>query len=172
MGSSKMKIISRHKAKCLGEIHYFTDKKCRNGHLAKRLVSNKNCIECTKEQKRKARENPNLTLLTSRLWTGVRRRVKSKNLPFNLTKDWIRQRLEWGRCEVTGLPFQFPNNKGDCGPRFYSATIDRIIPNLGYTKENSRLVIFAYNAAKHTGTDKDVMTMALLLVEKYDTSSN
>lgn len=57
-----MKIISRKEAKSLGLTYYFTGKPCKRGHVAARLSSSANCVECKsilsssdsyKEQKKK-----------------------------------------------------------------------------------------------------------------------
>lgn len=57
-----MKIISRKDAKSLGLTYYFTGKPCKRGHVAARLSSSANCVECKsvlsssdsyKEQKKK-----------------------------------------------------------------------------------------------------------------------
>lgn len=45
------KKTTRSTAKENGETFYFTGKPCRNGHLAKRWVSIKRCVECDKERK-------------------------------------------------------------------------------------------------------------------------
>ena len=38
------------------------------------------------------------------LWWDIKRRAKKKKLEFNLTKDWIEERLE--QCSVTGLELE------------------------------------------------------------------
>jgi hypothetical protein len=40
------KPITRKRAKARGRKHFFTGKPCIRGHIAKRFVSTKNCIEC------------------------------------------------------------------------------------------------------------------------------
>ncbi len=41
-----MEIISRDVARQNGLKHFYTNKKCKNGHLSKRFVSNNGCAEC------------------------------------------------------------------------------------------------------------------------------
>lgn len=43
-------IISRAQAKASGLRHYFTGKPCRNGHVAQRLVSCNDCVECSQSR--------------------------------------------------------------------------------------------------------------------------
>jgi hypothetical protein len=38
----------RHETKLRGEVHYFTGKECKNGHIEKRLVSSGSCMECVR----------------------------------------------------------------------------------------------------------------------------
>jgi hypothetical protein len=54
-------IITRAEAKARGLKRYFTGKPCRNkGHVAERLTSNGNCMECKREQGRAARSLKNV----------------------------------------------------------------------------------------------------------------
>lgn len=42
-----LQIITLRAAEQAGLTHYFTGKRCRNGHLAKRYVSTWRCVDCT-----------------------------------------------------------------------------------------------------------------------------
>ncbi len=46
-------IITRKIAREQGLIRYFTGKPCKHGHVAERMVSNKQCVECGRELHRK-----------------------------------------------------------------------------------------------------------------------
>lgn len=48
-----MQIISRAEAKLQGLTRYFTGKKCKNGHVDVRKVSNSNCASCDKDTDRR-----------------------------------------------------------------------------------------------------------------------
>lgn len=58
-----MKIISAKQAKNAGEKRYFTGKPCKDGHVAERIVSNRQCVDCSNKisrawaQKNKERYN-------------------------------------------------------------------------------------------------------------------
>jgi hypothetical protein len=82
-------------------------------------------------------------------------RAAKKGLPFEITREWIHERLIKGICEATGIPFILDEETG-----VWSPSIDRIDPAKGYTPDNCRLVIMAFNGAKHTGTDADVLRLA------------
>lgn len=95
------------------------------------------------------------------LFNGARCRAKKRNLPFTLTLDWVRQHLEPLRCEVTGLDLKLIiaenyNIQNNMQP--FSPCIDRIIPELGYTPENCRIVCCIFNTCKFHWTDEDVKT--------------
>lgn len=55
----------------------------------------------------------------------------------------IEERVQRGTCEMTGLPFDF-HLKGN---GWNSPSLDRIVPALGYTYANIRVICFGMNAA-------------------------
>lgn len=98
------------------------------------------------------------------LLRSARSRAAKAGLPCTITAEWIKSRLEAGRCEVTGIPFARARAM-HCP---WSPSLDRIVGKLGYTPENVRLVIWAYNAAKGGWTDEDTLTVALAVVDAAD----
>lgn len=164
-----MEIIPRKEAIERGLTHYFTGKKCKNGHIAQRIVKKHACTECIKEQKIRARKDQSIDFLAGVIRRSAKSRAKlrakKKKIEFNLTTQWIREKLEKGVCEATGLPFIMPDGTGESGPSCFSPSLDRIVPSKGYTIENTRLVIHAFNAAKNDGTDADVLKMARALIK-------
>jgi len=99
----------------------------------------------------------------------LQRRARRKNIPFNLTYDWLTKKLHGGRCEVTGLPF-----KTDRDPFVnpYYPSIDRIDSNKGYTENNCQLVCHMYNTAKCEFPEKVFAYWAAKFVEKYEEEHN
>lgn len=91
-------------------------------------------------------------------------RAAKKNVPFSLTREWARERWT-GCCEITGI--EFSTAKTTRGPGFFSPSIDRIVPELGYTPENCRFVLWAVNAFKSGGTDEDMLMVARAIVESF-----
>lgn len=83
------------------------------------------------------------------LLAGAKNRSKSRNLEFNLTLSFLEELWErqQGNCVVTGRAFDLetPEKKGQ--PRPNAPSIDRIIPALGYTQGNVRLVTYHVNLA-------------------------
>lgn len=101
------------------------------------------------------------------LHNSAQARAKRRGLPFSLSKEWFLERVKAGVCEVTGLPFVI-DQKGRHLAHVFAPSVDRIIPRIGYTPENSRMVIWCYNAAKGHGVDGDVILMARALLARHD----
>lgn len=94
------------------------------------------------------------------LLQSARLRAKEKGWTFELDDRWAEKRWT-GRCAITGLAFI--KNK-TCGPHPFSATIDRINSKKGYTKRNTRFVLWGCNALKGTGSDKDMRRIAKAII--------
>jgi hypothetical protein len=106
----------------------------------------------------------------SALLKSARERAKTKGLPFSLTDGWARSRWT-GRCEITDIPFSLIFGDRP-GPRFFSASIDQIVPKAGYTPENCRFVLWAVNALKHDGTDEDMIMVARAIIGNFSEKSD
>lgn len=99
---------------------------------------------------RRKPENAATTLVS-----GARHRSKKFGVPFDLTIEWVKQKLALGKCEITGIEFDTARKKGPLIP-----TLDRTIPSQGYTKKNCKLVCWIYNRAKCADTHGDVVAFA------------
>lgn len=98
--------------------------------------------------------------MANRLCRQARNRANKAGTPFTITEEWIMERLQTGRCEMTGLAFDFgpPTKRQRANLR--APSLDQNIPSAGYTPENCRLVIFQYNMGKSDGTDDDMYLVA------------
>ena len=94
-----------------------------------------------------------------RLHSAAKNRAKAKGIPFALTHRWVQERLLAGTCEVTGATFALSAGK----PAPLSASIDRIDSSKGYTPENSRMVIWAFNRMKGDMSDDETFAIAKLV---------
>jgi hypothetical protein len=92
----------------------------------------------------KRRREVGLTI--ERIIKGARGRAKARCLPFDIEAAWVYALAEEQefRCKLTAIPFYMEssvNRKIDP----YSPSLDRIDCSLGYTRANTRLVIYAIN---------------------------
>ncbi len=78
---------------------------------------------------------------------NARTRARKKNLPFDLTLEYLFGLAESQdyRCALTGIEF-FANCGATCRVSPYVPSIDRVTPKGGYTMGNVRLIAFALNA--------------------------
>lgn len=83
------------------------------------------------------------------------RRAKERGLAFDL--DWrdIQDRIDAGLCEVTGLPFDLDTPKAWNAP-----SIDQIVAGAGYTKDNTRVVLYALNTMANAWGVDLILTIA------------
>lgn len=95
---------------------------------------------------RRKRYRSQIETRAKELFRMAKHSSKNKNVPFDLDSDWILDKLKQGTCEMTGIKFNIePLPKGRQNP--YTASLDRIVPELGYVKSNVRLILWALNAA-------------------------
>lgn len=101
---------------------------------------------------------------SAKLLRASRKNAARKNVEFNLTKEWIENKLKHMTCEVSKLPLTL-NTKTErefrCNP--FNPSIDRIDPKKGYTKDNCQLVCWIYNLAKSDFNHEIVMELARAL---------
>ena len=100
----------------------------------------------------------------SRLLANAKNRSAAKGWDFDLTKEWAISKLAKGRCEVTGIPFDFARGTtNEHNP--FRPSIDRRDTSLGYTQANCQMVVGIYNQAKGTWSHNDVLRLAKALME-------
>lgn len=119
----------------------------------------------TPEQKAKYQETKrhyNLSIYgrAHRLYAAARHRAKRRGLSFTITFEWVINKLEQGACEVTKLPFVLTDKRSPWAP-----SLDRKVPELGYTQENTQMVVFSYNTAKQEYSHENVVTLAHALTQ-------
>lgn len=79
---------------------------------------------------------------------AAKQRAQKHNLEYSLDREWVLDLYEKqnGKCLLTGINFSM-ENPGDTNLNPFSPSLDKVIPKLGYTKENTRLVCVAVNLA-------------------------
>lgn len=92
-----------------------------------------------------------MSTLQYRMRGIARRRANRQNFEFDITCEWVKEKLAKGVCEATGIPFVDE-------PRHpYRPSIDRIDNVKGYLKSNCQVVVYIYNLSKHIWTHTEVM---------------
>lgn len=81
------------------------------------------------------------------LWKHAKHRAVVKQLPFDITpQDIVIPEL----CPIMGKPITA------VGSGSYAASVDRIIPELGYVKENIRVISLLANQMKWNATPEEL----------------
>jgi hypothetical protein len=134
---------SRLCTKC-GEEKYIHDFPKKKGRLHGVGSHCKACVNA----KQKRIYHTDLNDLTQRLWRLAKERAKKKKLPFTITPADI---VIPERCPVLGLPLkQATDHTKDC-----SATVDRLVPELGYVQGNINVVSSRANLIKSCGNAEE-----------------
>ena len=77
----------------------------------------------------------------------ARARATSKGIVCTITAEEVAKRIEAGVCEMTGLAFSLRPTRLNVHDPF-SPSLDRHDRSKGYTPENTRVVVTAFNVAK------------------------
>jgi hypothetical protein len=136
------------------------------------------CKECMKNSSRaEKRGNPEKAKKNFSSWRTLNRgralvalakfRAKQKGIPFDLDKDEIQAKIDGGACELTGIPFDLTK------PRSWNApSLDQIEPGAGYTKENTRVVLYSINVMANTWGHQRILEVAKAITERRRDRSN
>ncbi len=84
----------------------------------------------------------------NKLLAMAKNRAKTKELPFNITLEYLEELWEEGsgHCALSGIPIELGRSEfGKVHP--YAPSIDREVPSLGYVKGNVRIVCYQMNVA-------------------------
>lgn len=95
-------------------------------------------------KRRRRVESNDLPWVANNLHTQTRRSAKARGLIYELTPEWFLAKLEAGVCELTGLPLGRFWSRDPHGP-----SPDRLDNDIGYTDENTRVILWWINQAKH-----------------------
>lgn len=88
----------------------------------------------------------------SLLKTTTRRSSKFEEVDNPVDIEFILEKLKVGKCEVTGIAFDYDNKFNTCKNPL-SPSIDRVDSNKGYSKDNVRIVLWQYNLMRGELTD-------------------
>jgi hypothetical protein len=106
------------------------------------------------------------------LVNGAKARAKKKGIDFNLTIDWVEEKLNNGRCEVSGTPFYIkPYSAKSIIPikiHPHSPSLDQIEPSGGYTMDNVQIVCDQVNKFKGDRHITSMIVIAKNLLNEYE----
>ncbi len=155
-----MKAMSRKEALSLGLKTFFSGNLCKYEHNSLRSVYNGTCLECAKrigkksyvksqprrsqEGKLDRRNSPEKYLVME-----AKGRAKDCNVPHTLKPIDI---VVPAFCPVLGIPLLV----GKEHPKDNNPSIDRIIPALGYVKENVIVISTRANRIKNNSTVEEL----------------
>lgn len=151
----------------------YDGKPCLFHGSTKRYISSSRCIKCSKERsaacrsvedkiKRRERDRILYRSKTSlkdwikRNLKSVRIRARKKNVPFDLTTDYLLS-IWTNECPVLGVNLLFMCSKNNPNNQ---ATLDRIKPELGYVKGNVVYISNLANRIKSNATSEQIKAVA------------
>jgi hypothetical protein len=97
----------------------------------------------------------------------AKKRARLKGLPFDLEdfREQLTTRINSGVCELTGLPLNLSGGARD----WDTPSLDRIVPALGYTVSNVRVIAFGLNVMMLTwGLDQAMAIMDALKAKEAE----
>jgi hypothetical protein len=144
-----LRMNSKQCTKC-GEFkdldEFYTNDKMPDGRF-------NSCKKCYGEERRKHYHNKPANICLANMKT----RTKQRNFEdVEWSVEEIEQKMS-GCCEVTGIPFESKRSTREQHMgRPYVASPDRIDNSKGYTKENTRWVVWIFNLMCGNFTDEQV----------------
>ena len=104
---------------------------------------------------------------------GARDRAKANNIPFDLSVQDIRDIIT-DSCPILGIKFELNKQKQTWGKGKNqnnwqtSPSIDRIVPDKGYTKDNIIIVSLMANSIKNQATPDQIQKVATFYKKLYN----
>lgn len=101
---------------------------------------------------------------SERSCSQCKKRAKDNNLPFNIDPEFLLElwNNQNGLCYYTSEPLVIADNR----PKRNSISIDRLSPELGYTKDNLVLTTFRVNTMKQELTEINFYKFCSLVLSK------
>ncbi len=115
------------------------------------------CNDCIRKERqiyiKEKREEKSyaITYTASRMASSAKRRANVNNLPYDIDIDYLRS-ICVDSCPIMKKKLKY--GKGELGK--YSASLDRIIPELGYIKGNVQVVSNIANMMKSNASEEEL----------------
>lgn len=128
-----------------GKQLYETGKPCKRGHIAPRFVSTSVCTQCAKEVYNvKDRDNYRSGNTLKRQFATRKQVAKRQNIPFTITFEEL---IQPTHCPVFGIELDYEWS-GEYRRNPNKATIDKVVPELGYVPGNVFVISWRANKLK------------------------
>lgn len=99
------------------------------------------------------------TRLAYNLFSHARQRARTKGQEFTITKEYVQSLIDKTKCcPILGIALNYSGQRKNWDND--SPTLDRILPHLGYTQENTWLISWRANALKKDATLKELQLLA------------
>lgn len=142
-------LLALQVARANGDLTYFTGKPCKHGHVSSRLTSTQVCVQCGKEIHQLTDRNKYRYKDTfKRQFSAVRQKAKRNNIPFTIKYEEL-ELPEF--CPVLGLKLNYRWRELDTTD-YTKASIDKLIPALGYVPGNVFVISWRANRLKNNMT--------------------
>ena len=147
-------------------------KKCREKRAEKRAKAQKRYQDKNKEKsrerqkryyqenKKKIGKNLNHNIYVKSLVRSAKCRAKKSGIPFNITPDDV---VIPELCPYLGIPL----TKGEGVFHANSPSLDRVLPTLGYVKENVRVISYKANSMKRDATTEELRLFAINILRYH-----
>lgn len=99
----------------------------------------------------------------SKLVSSARSRALAKSLPFDIDTIWAAEIIERGVCQATGIEFDMTTRRG-----WNTPSLDQIKAGFGYTKTNTRIILFALNTACGDWGEERFLHIAKALIKRKE----
>ena len=104
------------------------------------------------------------------LVNGAKQRARKKGLPFDLTIDWVEDKLRDGYCEISNIKFYiklYSRKEEYVRVHPHSPSLDQILPSGGYTMDNVQIVCDQVNKFKGDRHITSAIFVAKNLIKEY-----
>lgn len=99
---------------------------------------------------------PYLDLIAHQLFHAARERARAKKKPFTITQTELRQLIgATSCCPIFGTPFPTSKQEVREHGRMRSYSLDALVPALGYTLQNVRIISCRANIIKSMGSAEE-----------------
>jgi len=122
----------------------------------------KECRKIYRSQRDRVYNHSSLEIKLKHEVQSIQSRCRNNNIPCDIDTDYVLSLLKSqnNKCSRTGFTFIINDGGKERKRHPHQPSLDRIIPELGYTKGNVQLVCLMYNLCKNIWSDEEVKQFA------------